>query len=280
MSEILIGTDPELFVMKGGKFISGHDLIPGTKEDPYRVEGGAIQVDGVAVEFNTDPADNVDDFTTNIKLVMDYLKDHLSTIDSTFKLVSVPTAVFDKNYFDSLPEKPKLLGCSPDYNAYSGKENTPPSTDQPFRTGAGHIHIGWDYGMDHNSESHKNLCCDFVKHLDTILYPSSLLWDTDNKRRTLYGKAGAFRPKPYGLEYRPFSNAYLKSVEIQKFVFNLTKRMSDLFFEGTNLHDSSMLAKNMMLAINEGHSFSKSDIVSYLEGMSSRYEVPLYVPAR
>ena len=53
---ILIGADPELFVMKNGKFHSADDLIPGSKDEPYPVENGAVKVDGMALEFNIRPA--------------------------------------------------------------------------------------------------------------------------------------------------------------------------------------------------------------------------------
>ena len=49
---ILIGADPELFVKKDGVVVSGHDLIQGTKADPFPVQDGAVQVDGMALEFN------------------------------------------------------------------------------------------------------------------------------------------------------------------------------------------------------------------------------------
>jgi hypothetical protein len=47
--DILVGADPEVFVTtNSGIPRSGHGLIPGTKERPYRVEHGAVQVDGMA----------------------------------------------------------------------------------------------------------------------------------------------------------------------------------------------------------------------------------------
>jgi hypothetical protein len=67
---ILIGADPELFVFtRSGKPVSAHDLIPGTKYEPHEVGNGAVQVDGVAAEFNIDPAANEDEFFFNIAFV-------------------------------------------------------------------------------------------------------------------------------------------------------------------------------------------------------------------
>ncbi|MCW8826503.1 MAG: hypothetical protein OQK78_08770, partial [Gammaproteobacteria bacterium] len=48
-----------------------------------------------------------------------------------------------------------------------------------------------------------------VKAMDLYLGVPSVLIDPDNDRRELYGKAGAYRNKPYGLEYRTLSNFWI-----------------------------------------------------------------------
>ena len=55
--------------------------------------------------------------------------------------------------------------------------------------------------------------------LDMYLGLPSLIWDRDTKRRSLYGDFGAFRPKPYGLEYRVLSNAWLAHTRTIGFVY-------------------------------------------------------------
>jgi hypothetical protein len=68
--------------------------------------------------------------------------------------------------------------------------------------------------------------------LDLRLAVPSLIWDKDKKRRLLYGKAGCFRPKPYGMEYRTLSNAWLNPAipHVRKFIFGETIRaVKDLF---------------------------------------------------
>jgi hypothetical protein len=49
-----------------------------------------------------------------------------------------------------------------------------------------------------------------------------LFYDNDVERRELYGKAGAYRPKPYGCEYRVLSNRWLTSSTLIGWVFRNT----------------------------------------------------------
>jgi hypothetical protein len=231
MHEIAVGTDPELFGFdpKTERFISSHDLIPGTKEKPHPVADGFVQVDGVAFEFNTFPATDAGEFAYNIRSVMSELQGMVQ--DSGVTLVATPTATFDQDYFDSLPAKTRELGCTPDYNAWTGLENDPPQTTEPFRTGAGHLHFGWTKYADPHSPEHFELCRNVVKQLDSVIYPISLNWDADQKRRTLYGKIGAFRPKHYGVEYRPLSNAYLNSDDVIRWCFNAGQKAVSLLLD-------------------------------------------------
>lgn len=237
MKKITIGCDPELFLKADGEFISVHDLLPGTKAEPFEIFGvGAIQVDGVSAEFNTRPTDNVRIFKDRIHSLIHEMSGRI--YDQGYhrpKLVAEPVATFSKEYFDSLPRQVKLLGCEPDFDAYTGEQNTPPETDEPFRTGSGHIHIGWGSGLDvypDKENPHFLDCIEIVKRLDKTLYPLTRLWDTDTQRQALYGKEGAFRPKEYGVEYRTPSNAWLKSDTTIEMVFNISKMVGENYING------------------------------------------------
>lgn len=208
---LLVGADPELFVRKARgdrSYVSAHGLIPGTKEDPYRVECGHIQVDGMAVEYNIDPAANAEEFHHNNVVVLRELK---RMVGDKFDLVAKPWAKFSKKVWDNAPQEAKILGCNPDFNAYSMTTNNPPNAELDFRTASGHIHIGWASDKDVNDMAHFADCCMMAKELDALLGLPSLILDPSNKRRELYGKPGAFRPKPYGMEYRVLSNFWVGS---------------------------------------------------------------------
>jgi hypothetical protein len=218
MMKITIGCDPELFVTQDGKFRSAHGLIPGTKESPFRVENGAVQVDGMALEYNIDPVDNADDFVKYNNSVMEQMR----AMVPGYEFAVVPSCKFNGNHFRNQPEEAKELGCTPDFNAYTGKENPRPDNKTTMRTASGHIHIGFCEDADPNSEDHMIRCATLVKQLDCYLGLPSLLFDNDTKRRKMYGAAGAFRPKPYGVEYRVLSNAWLLTENRMRFVFNQT----------------------------------------------------------
>jgi hypothetical protein len=225
------GCDPELFVFKDGIPVSAEGLIPGTKSAPHKVEGGAVQVDGMAAEFNIEPATTFKDFNHNIELVMKQLT---TMLPEGHELRAVPAVVFDKEIFDAAPEKAKELGCSPDYNAWTGQVNPPPkSPDNPFlRTASGHIHIGWTEDADLSDPQHVMNCVDLVKQLDWYLGGWSVKVDTDPTRRSLYGKAGALRFKDYGVEYRVLSNFWITSRDRRLAVWNRLQTAIDTMSKG------------------------------------------------
>lgn len=224
-----IGADPELFLMKGGKFISAETaegpLIPGTKAAPYKTKYGGVQVDGVAAEFNIDPATSADGFYNNIKATIKDLNLMIKKKDKGIQLAARPTATFDPAYFKKLPKHTLELGCEPDWDAYSEKPNPRPSTKLPLRTASGHVHIGWTKDANPFDSGHMMDCVLVAKELDKYLYHASLDWDKDETRRQLYGKVGSFRPKPYGMEYRVLSNAWLKNPETVRNVYLITSAL-------------------------------------------------------
>jgi len=210
-SEFLIGADPECFVreIKSGKLVSAHGMLPGTKKNPHKVPHGAVQIDGMAAEFNIDPAATCEEFVRNVTSVLNTIRE---MIGPEYELVFTPTAHFGKELIDAQPQEAKELGCDPDFNAYTGKENPVPDAELPFRTAAGHIHIGWTEGQDSHNAEHYKICRHIIKQLDYATLPTTQL-ENDDTRRKLYGKAGAFRPKSYGVEYRTPSNFWLESEE-------------------------------------------------------------------
>ena len=91
MTAILVGADPEVFVQQQGIFRSAYNLIKGDKKNPQRVNKGAVQVDGMALEFNIEPAANADEFLVNIDTVFNTLRSMVPDYD----IAVTPVAHFD-----------------------------------------------------------------------------------------------------------------------------------------------------------------------------------------
>lgn len=234
MSKIYVGADPEVFVKQSGVFKSAHGLVVGDKKNPQKVNKGAVQVDGMALEFNIDPASNKEEFITNIYEVMSILR----SMVPDYQLEISPVADFGFEYLRAQPAEALELGCEPDYNAWTVGVNPRPDGERPFRTAAGHIHIGFCDDGEPEDSGYVGYCAEFVRELDFYLGLPSLILDKHPdsvRRRELYGKAGAFRPKKYGVEYRTLSNFWLESGELMGWAYDAAVRGFNAFDGGLSL---------------------------------------------
>lgn len=260
---ILVGADPELFVRKVGKkqFQSAHGLIVGDKKNPQKVHGGAVQVDGMALEFNIDPAKDEKEFIANITGVMKIMGEMVPA----YELVPVPVAKFTQRIMAAQPKEALELGCDPDFNAWkNGAANPRPNGNVDFRTGAGHVHIGWGEGFDVADPEHQEACIMATKQLDFYLGLGSLIYDKDAKRRTMYGAAGAFRPKPYGVEYRVLSNAWLQSEDLIGWVYRTTIQGITDLFNGKRGYDDHVALMELALKSAKPNMFHVRHILDKL----------------
>lgn len=235
MTEFLIGADPELFVKKNGKLVSAHGLIPGNKHAPFVVDGGAVQVDGMALEFNINPASTAKEFNNNINKVLGHLK---QMVGPDYEFDFSPVATFGQDYIDDQPAEAKELGCDPDFNAYTNVINPKPNANLGIRTASGHIHIGWTSDQDVNDPDHIEACQMVTKQLDITLGLACKIWDRDEVRSQMYGKLGTYRVKPYGVEYRTPSNIWVKDVITRRLVFNIALSAVGRLLEGKRIYDN------------------------------------------
>lgn len=208
--KLKVGADPEMFVHKVGQgFISPHTFFPGTKKDPYPVAAGALQVDGLAAEINVLPATTKEDFVRNYNDVFEAARTFL---EPTMSFARIPAVQFNEDYFKGLPDTMKEVGCDPDYCAWEdGKKNTVPNLPGSVRVAGGHLHLGFGEGFNTQDMFYQTVCCDLVKQLDCLIGTWDTSYETDGRRKNSYGKAGAFRYKSYGLEYRTPSNRWTQN---------------------------------------------------------------------
>lgn len=240
LDTVLIGCDPEAFVKdkKTGEICSAIGLIPGDKDHPHKISenGHAIQTDNVMVEFCVPPSNNSVKLFKDITYCLAFIN---QILPSNLETVIQASATLDKKHLKS--KQAKTFGCDPDFNVYTLQPNVPPNSRGVLRSAGGHIHIGYE-----NPDFTKNL--KIVRAMDLFLGIPSILLDTDTERKKMYGKAGAYREKPYGVEYRVLSNFWIQSQETVDWAVKQTNKAVAFASEEDWLDDET--SANIQLAIN------------------------------
>jgi len=217
--KIKLGCDPEAFLIDvKGQLKSSIGLIGGSKDMPRPLfelgEGYAVQEDNVAIEFNIPPAEGRYEFVRSIRGTLNHLSDMVKS-GYGFSIANMSAASFPEEELQS-PEA-FVFGCEPDFNAWTQDVNPKPTAeDKALRSCGGHVHIGYEVGTVDGNE--------IVKHCDLHLGVPSVIMDKGDLRKQLYGKAGACRYKPYGVEYRTLSNFWIFDDKLIEWVWNNTNR--------------------------------------------------------
>lgn len=198
-----LGADPEFFIqLPNGQLKAIVGLIGGTKQEPRIIDDFGdfkIQEDNVAAEYNIPPSYTKEQFIKHILWPQEYIAALLGT--DKFHINHSASASFPQEELQD--PRTQEFGCDPDFNIWTQQMNERPQCDDPtFRTCGGHIHIGL---ADKSFENITRI----IRNMDKVVGVWSVIADTDNKRRQLYGKAGAFRPQPHGAEYRTPSNFWI-----------------------------------------------------------------------
>jgi hypothetical protein len=209
----LIGCDLEYAVLnQAGRYIPAGLLpIEGVKGSPEGFGTGGIEIDCTAVELTFPPADTEERF---VEIIMRHLVFARDRYRKYGKLVTKPSVFFDKNVL-LRTRFAMTMGCSPDDNVWTGQQNPLPNPDTNFRTYGGHVHI--QFGTPQT-----------VKACDITLGMWSVLRDQDTDRKKMYGRAGAYRTKPYGVEYRVLSNFWCDNENYIRQVWRLTQHARTL----------------------------------------------------
>lgn len=241
INNVLLGADPEVFLKNtSGLPVSAIGLIPGTKDSPYPITnlGHAMQLDNVAAEFCIPPSNSPEKMWKDIQLCLSAIED----ITPKNILVDITASkMFDQ---ESLQHPiAKQFGCDPDYCAWTENQNPRPNNKSLLRSCGGHLHIGYD-----NPDFEISLA--LIRALDLFLGIPSIILDLDQERRQLYGKAGAFRFKEYGVEYRTLSNFWIKDLQLVQFVHEAAHKAVEFVNTGGNF--SQELIEEIISSINSG----------------------------
>lgn len=210
-----IGSDPELIAIDdGGIARSVIGKIGGDKDKPKPTEHGWVQEDGVLAEYNIHPVESLSDWLQAHRGVR-------ADLDTILAEHGLRTAVRASDWYDVVElQHPlaRIAGCQPDYNIWIKESNIPPDLwETQLRSAGGHIHIG--------SEMDKDL---MVMSMDLYLGIPSVIMDEDTERKELYGKAGCYRDKDYGIEYRTLSNFWLRDKATMTWAYQQTERALEM----------------------------------------------------
>lgn len=219
-----LGSDPEVFLQDAaGKPLSVIGMIGADKWNPLQIwdmpVGFTLQEDNVALEYGIPPAASAAEFVKHITQVMEKSREYLPSGTGFSKL---SCTIFPEDQMDH--PMAYIFGCEPDYNAWTKAENKKPKPPHKhMRSAGGHIHV-----------ETKQDPYEVVKKMDLFLSVPAVLMDQGEERKQLYGKAGACRVKPYGVEYRTLSNFWIFHRGLIEWAWDATYRAlnADISLDG------------------------------------------------
>lgn len=270
LENVTIGADIEVFLQdrKNKKIISAEGFIPGTKDNPFKFDDTNpffyTSLDNVLAEFSIPPAKSIEEFYEAIKKGMKYIE---SIIPPQLCIAAIPSANLEHKFL--MTANAQTFGCEPDWNAYTGFINGSAfmlgAIDPTLRSAGGHIHVGYKNSTMYDKFTYfaQDERCGIIQALDLFLGVPSIIMEPENKRRALYGKAGAFRPKPYGVEYRTLSNFYLENDALINWVYNNTQAAID-FLNNDNKIDEG-LAATIQDTINTADKESAQSLINHFD---------------
>lgn len=264
-----LGADPEIMVVEAatGKVVSAIPLMRGhNKEKPVDLgDGIKMYYDNVLMEFAFPPSYGRGALVTKLRTAFHRGQQH---IGKDYRFLPKAAHVYD---MEQLSDKVSWeAGCSPNFDAYAETMNLPAEFKNGLRSGSFHIHIGSDDWKNKNAYRSDKLLNSKSKHqairlLDMYVGVASVIFDKDEtaqSRRALYGRAGEFRPTPYGIEYRVLGNYALRSPELTANVLDLVEHVLDVIRSGEEEEMMALVdAKDVREVINTGNKKGAEDLL-------------------
>ena len=262
-----VGSDAELFLLKAGQPYPVCGLVGGTKQDPLPVLGGngyAVQEDNVTLEFNIPPASTAEEFQQSISTMLAHLQSEMAKQE--LACFPASAAIFPSQLLEQFPQA-HVFGCEPDFCVWTKSVNPTPdfprfpwgprASTHELRCAGFHIHVS--YTVD-DEPPILNAIESLVKAQDVFLGVPLTLRESSTpqklRRRMSYGRAGAFRLKPYGHEYRVLGSAVLTpNPALNRWIFDANQRAMDFLNNNgeTGVAALDQYGMTIQAAINDSH---------------------------
>lgn len=259
VENVLTGSDTEAFLMveATGEIISAEGIIKGTKHNPFNFDPADpfanTSLDNILAEHCIAPAKNLEDYLFGFEKSDKYIQ---SILPPGVCMSYFPSYVVGEQYLQT--SNAKLFGCESDLCVWSRQTNPKPSAEnQNLRSAGHHIHTSYDNPEVPVTEQ-------LVKAYDLHLGMLATLLEPDNERRKLYGKAGAFRFKDYGFEYRVLSAYFASSRDLKALVYNNTMAAID-FVNNERMEELEAVGEDVQAAINNNDKTLAKKLVSQFE---------------
>lgn len=208
-TDVKFGCDPELFFMKESKVYPSSFVVRGYNDDD-------VVEDGFQGELNPDEDCCREEAGKYILYALNSARSLAKGAGAELSFNVGHT--IDDELWSKAPTKVKRFGCNATNSVYEPKFKRVTGLRRRFRAAGGHIHVGKLTLRDNPDKA--------VKLMDIFAGNTAVLLDRDPDnalRRKDYGRAGEYRLKSYGLEYRVLSNFWLRSYTLWSTVSGLIR---------------------------------------------------------
>lgn len=226
--DLMFGTDAEFFLIDAdGNVIPASQVVPGTKSEPFKLDNGVCHPDGLSLEVGCPPADTPEGMLTNLFAVLE------EVTEKYLKPAGVTIAPFMEARLSQVKGATPAdleFGCGSEYdvNSHEIYKQSDRSLTQRTRYSGFHVHLGYTSDQPDSYYTYQD-AGRLIRILDILVKSYDLNTTCDRARQ--YGGLGAFRIKPYGIEYRCMDCSVITKPEKFQRLLRMLKRIPS-YMEG------------------------------------------------
>lgn len=241
--EVKFGCDPEFFLFdkETNQIVPAVGKVKGTKESPFAVPGGTVQLDGTVLEVGTDPASTADEFVQNLKSV---LRAAQEMVGDRYLIKCGAIGGYTPESLEGVPSTVFDVGCSPQFSIKSdgklyrmrGLQKLDPK-EVPI---GGHVHLGWTSDEDLTDALFLKDCFHVARLYESGVYKFCQGVGSNKRSQIIARRDSAtgesFNPvriKPYGLEFRKLDSFWCSDERLLRFLYSEYIRVLDFIVQAT-----------------------------------------------